>query len=1033
MATTIWSGLNSGVIRYDLTYDAVRPDPYGDQVNITFHLRTYRKSSSSYFGYQIKWEAMWCNGTNWYNGIIKQNSPNKFDFWTDCTATVYLSGTSCPGVRLIMQSPNNSPSGWYDTGTDISIAIPAKQVARFWNDVNVLNPAGTQDYASGYFDLYTSENNSWRYNLTNEDSDMTHARGTYFQVQNIRPYYDYYELNYVDGHDSTPAAGAYRKTFDAEGEIMNVRMKYRKYTLTVNPNGGSYNGSTSNTTVTQAFNTTYTLKYPSGKENCLFSHWSASRGSNFNEYGLNMTVYNNNSNGTVTHQWLQSESSSGTNADVLKIVTNGSASPYAGGFFQAFQTAANHTYYQIYRAKIPSGYTMCYHNNAMGDNPKVTALTSMAGTGGWKTYVFKLVTTGSGSFSSSGFISVNGSNNTSVTWYVAQAQVWDATDGVYRANSNGVYRYDYAASNCTLTANWVQIKWYVDLNWTLDGSSVSNAVSSGYASADVYINNSKVSSAVGDYWNPHEYGTSYKLTATTKTGYHFTDGSTTQTKSGTLGEANANVTFAMATNTYTVKYDANGGEGTTASSSHTYGVSKALTANGFTRIGYTFLGWSTNKSATSATYTNGQSVSNLTTTHGATVTLYAIWAMRAPYNVYTDFYTYRDKITMDVIYTGVTSNNIIYYKTASASSYSTKDIGTAITYTLTGLQPNTEYYIYVKMTNGGGTTTTGTEIVKTGAYIPSSPKITISDIAPTTAKAAVTATAETNAANTNYTIYIANRIPVNTYDMAIRSMDDGSVWARIFYHNSKQGTVLFSSLAEIKSTQTADKYSRLGQLSEFKRSNGTYEFMLRYPNYSDTLYNRWTQTSNPMEEFVTTNSSGTGTATGYTAVHIDWTGSYWGGLTRQNSNANSISSCYLSGSVGHTSWFYAIGATTTWGNGIPGALSSIDTGTVWGSVELWVRVDGVTGITSTNIGTATTKILGNLTQEHQYSAWMSVTNIGGKNYSPQAKFTTGWKLAQARTKVTGTWEEGDTYVKVNGEWKEAKKIYIKQNGAWISA
>ena len=42
MSTTIWSGLVSGRIRYDLTYDASRPDSYGSKVNITFHLHTYR-------------------------------------------------------------------------------------------------------------------------------------------------------------------------------------------------------------------------------------------------------------------------------------------------------------------------------------------------------------------------------------------------------------------------------------------------------------------------------------------------------------------------------------------------------------------------------------------------------------------------------------------------------------------------------------------------------------------------------------------------------------------------------------------------------------------------------------------------------------------------------------------------------------------------------------------------------------------------------------------------------------------------------
>ena len=76
--------------------------------------------------------------------------------------------------------------------------------------------------------------------------------------------------------------------------------------------------------------------------------------------------------------------------------------------------------------------------------------------------------------------------------------------------------------------------------------------------------------------------------------------------------------------TYTVVYNANGGTGTTASSSHVYNASKSLTANGFTRTNYTFLGWSTSASAKEPTYTNGASVKNLSPTNGTTVTLYLL-------------------------------------------------------------------------------------------------------------------------------------------------------------------------------------------------------------------------------------------------------------------------------------------------------------------------------------------------------------------------------------------------------------------------
>ena len=138
----------------------------------------------------------------------------------------------------------------------------------------------------------------------------------------------------------------------------------------------------------------------------------------------------------------------------------------------------------------------------------------------------------------------------------------------------------------------------------------------------------------------HTYGTAITLTANafTRTGYTFlgwstsssatsaayTDGQSVKNLTSTDG-AIINLYAVWKANTYTVKYNANGGSGSMSNSSHTYDVEKTLTANAFTRSGYTFLGWSTSSSATSATYTNSQSVKNLTSTDGGTVNLYAVW------------------------------------------------------------------------------------------------------------------------------------------------------------------------------------------------------------------------------------------------------------------------------------------------------------------------------------------------------------------------------------------------------------------------
>ena len=82
---------------------------------------------------------------------------------------------------------------------------------------------------------------------------------------------------------------------------------------------------------------------------------------------------------------------------------------------------------------------------------------------------------------------------------------------------------------------------------------------------------------------------------------------------------------------YSVKFNANGGTGTMSNESFTYGTAKALTANAFKRTGYTFQGWATSSSG-SKVYNDKQSVSNLTTTSGAVVNLYAVWK-RALYMV----------------------------------------------------------------------------------------------------------------------------------------------------------------------------------------------------------------------------------------------------------------------------------------------------------------------------------------------------------------------------------------------------------------
>ena len=83
-------------------------------------------------------------------------------------------------------------------------------------------------------------------------------------------------------------------------------------------------------------------------------------------------------------------------------------------------------------------------------------------------------------------------------------------------------------------------------------------------------------------------------------------------------------------NTYSIHFNGNGS--TSGEMSNQTGIAydseAAITTNAFVKTGYTFAGWATsqaNADAGTVEYTDGQSVSNLSSTQGATVTLYAVW------------------------------------------------------------------------------------------------------------------------------------------------------------------------------------------------------------------------------------------------------------------------------------------------------------------------------------------------------------------------------------------------------------------------
>ena len=175
----------------------------------------------------------------------------------------------------------------------------------------------------------------------------------------------------------------------------------------------------------------------------------------------------------------------------------------------------------------------------------------------------------------------------------------DATSAQYAAG--GKYT---ANSGATLYAIWSINKYTISYNMNGGSGSISNQTKT--------------------------YGQDLTLSSTkpTRTGYAFVgwntsaSATTAQYQPGGKYTANSGATLyaIWKINTWTVSYNMNGGSGSISNQTKTYGQDLTLSSTKPTRTGYTFVGWNTSASATTAQYQPG---GKYTANSGAT--LYAIW------------------------------------------------------------------------------------------------------------------------------------------------------------------------------------------------------------------------------------------------------------------------------------------------------------------------------------------------------------------------------------------------------------------------
>lgn len=173
--------------------------------------------------------------------------------------------------------------------------------------------------------------------------------------------------------------------------------------------------------------------------------------------------------------------------------------------------------------------------------------------------------------------------------------------------------------------------------------------------------------------------------------------------------------------------------------------------------------------------------------------------------------------------------------------------------------------------------------------------------------------------NTSISEYLTTKFFFDLFNFEIKDFG-GAKWLKVYYTNSKNGTVVWKDIDELGCTFQKYKWSILGLLPNFYNSSwGGYELLYESPQ--ENKYNRWRQTSDPM---LTTNS-----VTGYNGITIQMSGNGWGGMSISTQKGTDT---IMDGSPGDTTWWYAIGQQKNYNGGIPGGSVAVQ------EIYMWVRI-----------------------------------------------------------------------------------------------
>jgi uncharacterized repeat protein (TIGR02543 family) len=206
-------------------------------------------------------------------------------------------------------------------------------------------------------------------------------------------------------------------------------------------------------------------------------------------------------------------------------------------------------------------------------------------------------------------------------------------DGAKRSSGSGSFTGTYSISgngSATKTITVTFRNFNTDNGDSATKNVTFNVTVPAWTSYSVKYNANGGSGAPSSQTKWKDQTLTLSSTKPTRAGHSFLGWSTSSTATTATYSAGGSYTANSAAtlyavwkaNTYSVKYNANGGSGAPSNQTKTYGVTLKLSSTKPTRTNYNFKGWGTSASATTVAYAAGADY-----TTNAAATLYAIWEL----------------------------------------------------------------------------------------------------------------------------------------------------------------------------------------------------------------------------------------------------------------------------------------------------------------------------------------------------------------------------------------------------------------------